>query len=73
MDNRIVEIRKNQGITQMELAKKAAISRPYLSAIERGQQSVISNVVMSKIASALNEPIADIFFAEYVVCTQQST
>lgn len=62
MPNKVKEYRKERGMTQAELAERANVCRPYLSAIESGKQTRISNVVMLKIASALNEPINNIFF-----------
>lgn len=63
MPNKVKEYRKERGMTQAELAERANVCRPYLSAIESGKQTRISNVVMLKIASALNEPINNIFLA----------
>lgn len=70
MNNRVAEMRKQKRLSQSKLAKLAEISRPYLSAIERGNQQVISNVVMFKISNALQEPVSEVFFALPVVCTQ---
>lgn len=67
MENKVAQFRKTKGLTQTKLAEEAGISRPYLSAIEKGKQTVISNVVMLKISTALNEPISNIFFANCVV------
>ena len=69
MPNKVKEYRKERGMTQAELAERANVCRPYLSAIESGKQTRISNVVMLKIASALNEPINNIFFSGSVVST----
>jgi len=70
MDNRVAEFRRKKLLSQAKLANLAGISRPYLSAIERGNQRVISNIVMFKISSALQEPIEEVFFALPVVSTQ---
>ena len=70
MPNKVKEYRKERGMTQAELAERANVCRPYLSAIESGKQTRISYVVMLKIASALNEPINNIFFSGSVVSTQ---
>lgn len=67
MQNKVKEYRKKRGMTQAELAKSAKVCRPYLSAIESGKQTTISNVVMLKIATALNEPVGNIFFNTSVV------
>lgn len=72
MLSRVKEYRKKRGMTQAQLAERANICRPYLSAIENGKQTRISNVVMFQIARALQEPIDNIFFSNYVVCTQQT-
>lgn len=61
MTNRVAEIRKERGMSQDELAKKAGISRPYLSHIETQRQQTISNVVMFKIAEALGAKYEYIF------------
>lgn len=60
--NRLAEMRKSAGLTQDALSQKAGISRPYISNIERGKQTVITNTVMLKIAVALNKKVEDIFF-----------
>lgn len=72
MPNKVKEYRKEQGMTQAELAKRANVCRPYLSAIESGKQTRISNIVMLKIAAALCEPVSNIFFENSVVYTQQA-
>lgn len=69
MLNRVKEYRKKRGMTQAQLAERANICRTYLSAIESGKQTRISNVVMFQIARALQEPIDNIFFSDYVVHT----
>lgn len=69
MLNKVKEYRKKRGMTQAQLAERANICRPYLSAIESGKQTRISNVVMFQIARALQEPIDNIFFSNYVVRT----
>ena len=67
MPNKVKELRKEHGMTQAELAESAKVCRPYLSAIESGKQKTISNIVMLKIATALNEPVSNIFFSNFVV------
>ena len=67
MKNKVTTIRKAQGMTQMELATRAKVSRPYISKIESGKQQVISSIVMEKIANALKKNIGDIFFTNNVV------
>ncbi len=62
MTNKVAEYRKKLGLTQEKLAQKADISRPYISEIETGTQEVISNVIMKKIADALNKTVQEVFF-----------
>lgn len=61
LTNRVAEIRRERGMSQEDLAEKAGISRPYLSQIETQRQQTVSNVVMFKIAEALNEKFERIF------------
>ncbi len=67
MANRVKEVRKERGLTQAQLAESANVCRPYLSAIESGKQKTISNIVMLKIATALDKPVSYIFFSNVVV------
>jgi len=62
MANRVAEFRLKHDMTQEELAAKSNVSRTYLSLIETGTQENITNTVMTKIANALDESVADIFF-----------
>jgi len=53
-------LREEQGLTQEELAKKAAINRSYLSGVESGRRKIcLENI--EKLANALNVPV-DILF-----------
>lgn len=49
---RVRELRKEQGISQEELARMAKIDRSYLGAIERGERNV-SVLTLEKVAIAL--------------------
>ena len=62
MENRIAELRKNKGLAQEELAKRANITRPYLSDIERGRKTPGAEIA-SKICRELGETFEDVFFA----------
>ena len=53
---RIRELRKEQGISQEELARMAKIDRSYLGAIERGERNV-SVVTLDKVGNALDVQI----------------
>lgn len=57
---RIVELRKNAGISQDELAFRSNIHRAYMGTIERGEKSVTLNTV-EKIAAGLGVNVKDLF------------
>ena len=50
--NRLVEIRKSQGISQEKLALESGIARSYLSGVERGIRN-IALINIHKLANAL--------------------
>lgn len=52
LGKRIKELRKEKGLTQIDLAAKIGIDRSYLGFIERGERNV-SFDVMAEIAKAL--------------------
>lgn len=57
--DKIRKIRKQNGISQEELASRAGLHRTYMSDIERGSRNVsIKNI--EKIAKALGVPIKDL-------------
>ncbi|WP_430515293.1 helix-turn-helix transcriptional regulator [Cytobacillus firmus] len=58
---RLVNARKQAGLTQEQLALEAKISRAYLSNIEKGKHTP-SLEVAKKISDALKKSIEDIFF-----------
>lgn len=60
--NKVAEIRKEQNMTQEELAKKSNISRIALSAIENG--TVPNGDTMLNISKALNRKVEEIFIKE---------
>jgi putative transcriptional regulator len=57
----LIEARKDQNLTQEELAEKAKLSRGMLSNIERGY-ALPSLPVAYRIAKVLNRPIEYLFF-----------
>ena len=67
MKNKVAIFRLEKGMSQETLAANAGISRPYLSEIETGAQTNITNKVMTKLATALGKSVSDIFFADNVV------
>jgi putative transcriptional regulator len=57
---KLTKKRKEKGMTQDQLAKKAKISRPLLSNIERGD-AMPSLLAAYRIAKALDSTIDDVF------------
>jgi transcriptional regulator with XRE-family HTH domain len=53
LGERISQRRKQKGLTQDELAKKAYISKQVISNIERGKTSVVSETVLNLLSYAL--------------------
>jgi Predicted transcriptional regulators len=58
---KLIQARKGMGLNQEEFAKRAKISRPMLSHIERGA-SLPSLPVAYRIAKAANKSIEELFF-----------
>ena len=54
--------RRQRGITQTELAKKAGVSVSYLSLLERGERSDPSLTTLEGISDALEIPLSLVFF-----------
>lgn len=67
----LIKMRENKGFTQDQLAKKAKISRPLLSNIERGYANP-SLQVAYRISRALDSTIDEIFFARRARKTSKS-
>lgn len=56
----IRRVRKAKGLTQVELAKRARIARPYLVRLESGQQTNPSLAVLKRLARALVVPVVEL-------------
>lgn len=56
---RIREHRNRLGLTQGEVAQRASLTRPYLSAVERGRQNITLEALL-RLATALEISIADL-------------
>ena len=67
MKNNLAHYRKLRGLTQDKLAQKANVSRPYISEIETNPEKIVTNMMMVKLATALDISVSDIFFADAVV------
>ena len=59
--NRIKEIREQQELLLIDLARKSGLSTGYLTHLEKGTRTNPSLKTMSKIAKALNKEIGDVF------------
>ncbi len=56
---RIQRLRKEVGLTQAQLASRARITRPYLSAVERGKQNMTLEAAL-KLAGALSTSMSEL-------------
>lgn len=61
MNNRIKELREQQGISQNILAKKAGLSVGYICHLEKGTRQNPSYRTLEKIATALNKRVDEVF------------
>ena len=61
MTIKIREYRREMGITQTELSKRANVSRATISALENGTLAVTTTETLIKIAKALGKQVSDIF------------
>ncbi len=57
---KVVEMRKQHGLTQEELSFKCGIHRAYMGTIERGEKSVTLDTV-AKIATGLGVEVKELF------------
>lgn len=64
MKNRVKEYREIEKLTQEELAEKSEVSRNTISSLETGTNTNVTYETMSKIARALNQKVATIFFED---------
>lgn len=56
---RIREVRNGLALSQGELAERASLTRPYLSAVERGRQNITLEALL-RLADALEVPLTDL-------------
>ena len=61
MNNEIRKIRKEQGITQIELSNKTGLSVGYIAHLEIGTRNNPSYNTMVNIAKALNKTVGEVF------------
>jgi transcriptional regulator with XRE-family HTH domain len=57
---KIKALRTRAGLTQAEVAKKAKVTVPYLSMLERGRRRSPSIPVLRRLARALGVPVGDL-------------
>ncbi len=62
--NKIKAIRKEKGLTLLEISIKSGISVGYLCHLEKGTRNNPSLDAMEKIAKALNKSVAEVFFIQ---------
>ena len=63
MPFKVKEARKEKGFTQEELAKRANVSRATIVGLENGSVLVTTTETLTKIASALDKKVSDLFLA----------
>lgn len=63
MPFKIREARKALNLTQEELSRRANVSRATIAGLESGAITVTTTETLTKIASALNKKVSDIFLA----------
>ena len=61
MSYKVKERRKEIGMSQIELCKRAGVSRQTLSGIEAGKEVNVTVQTLQKIAKALSCRVSDIF------------
>lgn len=61
MENRIREIRKQQGIKQYELTEMTELSSSYINHLEKGTRDNPSYKAMVKISRALKRQLQEVF------------
>lgn len=64
MKNKVKHYRELAGLTQEEVSEKSDVSRNTISSLETGSNTNVTYDTMIKIARALNEKVATIFFED---------
>lgn len=62
--NKLKFYRKKKGLSQIELAKMSGVSRVSISKIENDKAKDIKVGTLKSLASALGEPVQEIFLPE---------
>lgn len=61
MQYKIKQFREELGMSQIQLAEKAKVSRAIISGLETGSTTVTTTETLMKIANALEKKVSDIF------------
>jgi transcriptional regulator with XRE-family HTH domain len=56
----IRKLREDRGLTQAEVAKRADVSKQYVTMLERGTRKAPSLPVLKRIAKALGVPVTEL-------------
>lgn len=72
MENKLREIRNDEGMSVAELARRAKTSRQTIHAIENKSQKSVNGMLMFRIADALKRDEREIFFNLNVTHEEQS-
>lgn len=62
MQNKLKEIRKEKGLTQVQLATNSGVSRMTIIGLESGRATVTKTNTLLKLAEALGVTVSQIFF-----------
>ena len=71
MRYRVEEIRKEQNMTQSELAQASGISRATVAALESGKEIVVKSSTLQAIANALKCKVPDLFAQNVYILDKQ--
>ncbi len=63
LQNRVRELRRQQGLTQAQLAQTVGVSRQSIIAIEKGKYKPTIELAL-KLARILNRPVEEIFWLQ---------
>lgn len=57
---RLKELRENKGLLQADVARRASVTKAYVSMLERGRRTNVSPVVAARLAQTLGVAIVDL-------------
>jgi transcriptional regulator with XRE-family HTH domain len=56
----VKRLREAQGLTQADLAKRAKVTRPYITMLESGARKAPSLPMLKRLAKALGVPVTEL-------------